>query len=129
MTELPVSIIYIRKDGELIPVDSKNNTKKKLFLSSVKEGEQIEVTYERVSKDGSYAQLSLIHPCIRDLAAQLGESFDDMKKMVKERSGFKIIAETGNYKSFADCDKEELSTVIRTVIELGEFCGANYRTM
>jgi hypothetical protein len=47
-----------------------------------------------------------------------------MKKVIKEKTGL-IMNE--DYKSFADCSKEELALVIQSIIEVGDIVGINFR--
>jgi len=88
-----------------------------LFIKGLQEGETVVITYEVQTADHSYAQLSKLHKCIRELANYVGESFDDMKLQVKIKAG--LCTDT-SCKSFSDCSKEELSMAIQAVIEIGE---------
>ena len=114
--QLPVSIRakVVNKSLEIDPLGS---AKLGLFIKGLQEGETVVITYEVQTADHSYAQLSKLHKCIRELANYVGESFDDMKLQVKVKAG--LCTDT-NCKSFSECSKEELSMAIQAVIEIGE---------
>jgi len=114
--QLPVSIRakVVNKSLEIDPLGS---AKLGLFIKGLQEGETVVITYEVQTADHSYAQLSKLHKCIRELANYVGESFDDMKLQVKIKAG--LCTDT-SCKSFSDCSKEELSMAIQAVIEIGE---------
>jgi hypothetical protein len=116
MDQLPVSIRakVVNKSLEIDPLGS---AKLGLFIKGLQEGETVVITYEVQTADHSYAQLSKLHKCIRELANYVGESFDDMKLQVKVKAG--LCTDT-SCKSFSDCSKEELSMAIQAVIEIGE---------
>jgi hypothetical protein len=120
MDQLPVSILFKKEGKELVFRSDLDKIKYDNFVKGMENGEFVEVTYEIRISDGSYAQLSKLHKCIRELGNFLGYSFDDMKLEVKERAGLK--SKTG-YKSFADCSREELSLAIQATIEIGDLVG------
>jgi hypothetical protein len=74
--------------------------------------------------NGTLAQIAKIHACIRELAIELGYTFDDMKAEVKRRNGMLI---NDKCKSFADCSKEELALVIQSIIQIGDLANINFR--
>ena len=114
--QLPVSIRakVVNKSLEIDPLGS---AKLGLFIKGLQEGETVVITYEVQTADHSYAQLSKLHKCIRELANYTGDSFEDMKLQVKLRAG---LCTDDSCKSFSDCSKEELSMAIQAVIEIGE---------
>lgn len=114
--QLPVSIRakVVNKSLEIDPLGS---AKLGLFIKGLQEGETVVITYEVQTADHSYAQLSKLHKCIRELAAYTGDTFEDMKLQVKLRAG--LCTDT-NCKSFSECSKEELSMAIQAVIEIGD---------
>ena len=102
------------------------------FLKSLSEGDEVEIFMNISSAAGSLAQISKVHTCIRALATESGYSFEEMKKLVKERSGLcYVITEKGVQeelcKSFAECTKEELSMAIEACVEIGELYNINLR--
>lgn len=126
MKQMPVTILYkvVKNEEGKLTLDYKrpmDQFKHDLFMKSVKEGDTIEITHEHWSTDHSYSQLSKVHACIRALAKELGYSFDDVKSLVKEKAGYPAV--DGNYKSFADSSKEELSMAIQAAIEIGNQVG------
>jgi len=125
-----VSIKLIKKNGQLI---YKNNAMKMLhneFTASMAEGQTVEMFLEAYKDDGSNLQLAKIHACIRKLAEEIGFTFEEMKKEIKRRSGLAygdLDSSSGYVKSFSDCSAEELSLVIQTIIEAGDFVNINFR--
>ena len=109
------------KNGQLV-YSKEADTALGLFLEKLSEGQEVDVFMSISDGKGSAAQISKVHKCIRELAKESGYSFDDMKKLVKEQAG--LVIDT-NYKSFAECDKDELSLAIQACIELGEFYNVN----
>ena len=109
------------KNGQLV-YSKEADTALGLFLEKLSEGQEVDVFMSISDGKGSAAQISKVHKCIRELAKESGYSFDDMKKLVKEKAGLVVDTE---YKSFAECDKDELSLAIQGCIELGEFYNVN----
>ena len=98
------------------------DAKKQLFKEFVKElpeGTKMDVFMDVSSSKGSKAQLAKIHAMIRQLADDIGEDVISLKAQVKEKSMIN--------KSFADCDKHELSSVIQAIYTMGDFLGSNLR--
>ena len=110
------------KDGKLIYPTEKDKLAYNLFIEKLSENQEVDVFMSIADSNGSVAQISKVHKCIRELAKESGYSFDDMKKLVKDEAGLLIGAK---YKSFADCDKDELNMAIQACIEIGEFYNVN----
>lgn len=106
-----------KKNGKLVYKLEKEQLGFKLFVDALEEGDQVEIFVNRLSKDGSLAQIAKVHTCIRKLSEESGYTFSEMKNLVKENSGLKL---GDTYKSFAECDKEELSSAIQTCVQIGE---------
>lgn len=123
MDQLPVTVVFIMKDKELVPVEVIDKVRQDTFFKSLKEGDKVEVTYEMQITDGSYSQLSKVHKCARELAKETGTTFEDMKKEIKKRAG--LVLSNKELKSFADCSREELSMAIQAAIEIGDVVGCN----
>lgn len=111
-----------KKDGRLQYITEKEKLTYKLFLDTLNEGDEVEIFINRKGKVGSLAQITKVHTCIRILAEEAGYSFNEMKLLVKENAGLKTGSQ---YKSFAECDKDELSTAIQTCVEIGELYNIN----
>jgi len=119
-----LTIQLVKRDGALIHRNKGTAALHTEFIKSLQEGQVIEIFMSAYQDDGSYAQLSKIHPCIRKLASEQGYTFEEMKLEIKRRTG---LAYDGYVKSFADCSVEELNLVIETIIEIGDFVGINFR--
>lgn len=111
------------KNGQLV-YSKEADTALGLFLEKLSEGQEVDVFMSISDGKGSAAQISKVHKCIRELAKESGYSFDDMKKLVKEHAGLLV---DDSYKSFADCDKDELNLAIQSCIEIGDFNGMQLR--
>lgn len=123
-----VTVKYIVKDGQLYPASQADESRIKLFNKSLVEGEQIELYFSKVNgAEKTLGQLAKVHAHIRDIAMFSGNSFDAVKEEVKRKAGLYVITGTSSsdkvLKSFADCNKEELSTAIQACIEIGDLVG------
>lgn len=104
----------------------------KLFVDNLAEGQTVEVFFDANKDDGTLAQLAKIHKCIREIAKETGNDFEDIKDLIKVRSGFcfkknvdgEIITKC---KSFAKASKEDLGFVIEALIKLGDLVSVNCR--
>jgi hypothetical protein len=124
-----IFIKAMQKDGELHYPIKAQETRYKNFLKEIPEGANIEI-FISVSTEakGSNAQLARIHAMIRELASDLGYTFEEVKLMVKRHTGLCFNQDNQEYcKSFADCDKTELNLVIQECIRLGDFNGIQLR--
>lgn len=122
------TINFIKKDGQLVPASEREGGKLKLFNMSIKEGDMLEV-YISLStpSDKTLGQLAKVHALIRELASQTGHTFDEIKDEIKRKAGLYVItgtrSEDKEFKSFADCSKDELSKAIEACIEVGHMLG------
>jgi hypothetical protein len=57
------------------------------------------------------------------MAKESGVTFEEMKLMIKQKAGLHL--KDGQFKSFADCSRDDLSGVIQTILEVSEFLGMN----
>lgn len=89
------------------------------IIKELPEGTKIEVFANTVGMKGSNAQLAKIHAMLRQLADDIGDDPLSLKEHVKNQV---MIT-----KSFADCDTEELNSIIQTIITLGDWNGSNLR--
>jgi len=124
--------VFIKKDGVLVYKNPGGEEAFTRFKTSLEEGSVVQVFFDANPDDGTLAQLAKIKVCIRRIAAEMGATFEDTQKEVKVRSG--LIVENAvegqvdiTYRSFADCSKEELSTAIATIIQIGEFINLDLR--
>jgi hypothetical protein len=116
-------------NGKLTQPD-KNKILFEQFVKSLPEGTEVEMFMNIVTDNGSLAQISKVHTCIRVLAQESGYTFEEMKLLVKQRSGLCLVFIEGEIsqeicKSFGECTKEELSMAIQACIEIGEIYNIN----
>ena len=98
------------------------------FVDELPEGAKVEIFVSISGDNGTNAQIAKIHVSIRQLANDLGYSFSEMKLLVKRKAGLCFNKNGTEYcKSFGDCSKEELNSVIQEIIELGDEVGSNLR--
>lgn len=122
--------VLVKKDGKLT-YDKK--TMEKLFnafVSSIQEGQKVDVIFETQTDTGSTPQIARLHATIREIATDTGHTFEEIKMLVKEKSGLCIQKkEQGQLvtlcKSFGDCSREQLNLAIQASIEIGEALGIN----
>ena len=116
-----LSVKLVKKDGKLTYPDEKSRLAYQIFLDKIPEGQKVEMYIGLADADHSIAQLAKVHACIRELAKESGYSFDDMKMIIKEKSG--LCYDAGDAvmcKSFAECSSTELGLAIEAAIEIGE---------
>ena len=104
---------FIKKDGKLVYDSPQDKLAYEIFLDKIPEEQKVEMYLDLASGDKSAAQLAKVHACIRELAKEAGNTFEEMKKIIKTEAGL------GN-KSFADCSKNELMLAIEACIDLGK---------
>ena len=98
------------------------------FVKDLPEGAKVEIFVSISGDNGTNAQIAKIHVSIRQLANDLGYSFSEMKLLIKRKAGLCFNKNGTEYcKSFGDCSKEELNSVIQEIIELGDEVGSNLR--
>ena len=111
---------FIKKDGKLVFAHPQDKLAYEIFLEKIPEGQKVDMYLDLANTDHSKAQLAKVHACIRELAKESGYTFDEMKCVVKDQAG--LVYKEGimkNYKSFADCSKDELMLAIEACIQIG----------
>lgn len=104
---------FVKTNGKLVYESPKDKLAYELFVEKIPEGQKVEMYIDLATADKSNAQLAKVHACIRELAKESGNTFEDMKNIVKKESGLKD-------KSFADCSKSEIMLAIEACIDLGQ---------
>jgi hypothetical protein len=119
-----ITVRFGKNSGKLKLLTTEDAAKYFQFEKDLAEGEVVEVYITKIENedDKTSGQLAKVHACIRELARETGHTFEEMKEIVKEKAGLYDPA-SKKYKSFADCDKKELSDAIQTCIELGNIIG------
>ena len=116
------------KDGELDFPAKINKTRLNTFLKSLPNGTRLEMFISASDDNGTNAQLARLHAMIREIANDLGYTFQEVKLMVKRETGLCFMKNKTEYcKSFADCDKSELNLAIQECVRLGDFNGMQLR--
>lgn len=118
--------------GKLIHIRQGDEVRYKDFIKSLEEGTEVELFMEINNADGTLAQLAKVHKCIRILASHTGHSFEDIKLVIKDRSGLLIKRtvmdkEYIDWKSFGDCSRDELNLAIQACVDMGDDVGLNLR--
>ena len=98
------------------------------WVKELPEGTKVEIFVSVSGEDGTNAQLAKIHAMIRELANDIGHTFQEIKLEAKRKTGLCFVRDKQEYcKSFKDCSKQELNLVIQSLIEMGDFTGLNLR--
>jgi len=98
------------------------------WVKELPEGTKVEIFVSIAGEDGTNAQLAKVHAMIRELANEVGHTFQEMKLEAKRKAGLCFVRDKQEYcKSFKDCSKQELNLVIQALIEIGDFTGINLR--
>jgi len=117
-----------KKDGKLVYNIKAQEKIYNSFVEDLPEGTKVEIFVSVSDGNGTNAQIAKIHVSIRQLANEVGYSFSEMKLLVKRKAGLCFNKNGTEYcKSFGDCSKEELNSVIQEIIELGDELGSNLR--
>tara|TARA_R110002020_G_scaffold6077_1_gene25410 strand:- start:1695 stop:2078 length:384 start_codon:yes stop_codon:yes gene_type:complete len=117
-----------KKDGKLAYNIKAQEKIYNSFVEDLPEGTKVEIFVSVSDGNGTNAQIAKIHVSIRQLANEVGYSFSEMKLLVKRKAGLCFNKNGTEYcKSFGDCSKEELNSVIQEIIELGDELGSNLR--
>jgi hypothetical protein len=119
-------------DEKLVYISEAEEKLYRLFVKNLALGQTVDVFFDANKDDGTLAQLAKIHKCIREIAKETGNDFEDIKDLIKVRSGLcfkknidgEIITKC---KSFAKASKEDLGFVIEALITLGDLCNINCR--
>jgi|688.fasta_scaffold285172_2 hypothetical protein len=119
-----ITVRFGKHGGKLKLLTSEDAAKYFQFEKDLAEEEIVEVYITKIvdEDDKTSGQLAKVHACIRELARETGHTFEEMKEIVKEKAGLYDPA-SKEYKSFADCNKKELSDAIQNCVELGAIIG------
>ena len=112
-----------KTDKELNYTSAADQKKYTVFREAIPDGYLVEVYMEIQADDGTLAQLAKIHSMLRTLCTHTGDSFEDMKLIIKKRAGLCVEKELDGSrflycKSLGKCSKEELSLVIQALLEI-----------
>jgi hypothetical protein len=126
-----LSIHLVKKGDKLVHKLNSTNKTYSDFVKGLEEGQLVEAFFDANVDDGTLAQLAKIYKCIRELAREVGEEFEDMKIQIKKSAGLCIRKTVDGEdflicKSLGDCSKVELGLVIDAIIKKGEFVGINF---
>lgn len=116
------------KNGALVfPIKAIGNKYQK-FLNDLPEGAKLEIFIGVSGDKGSNPQLARLHSMIREIAQEIGYTFEEAKLVVKRKAGLCFTKNKEEYcKSFGQCDKDELNLAIQACIEIGDFSGMQLR--
>jgi hypothetical protein len=124
MNHQPFNGKFIKRNGKLEFPSLAVSKQHELFVSNVPDGTIVEFFFEVQQDDGTLPQLAKLHAMIRELALHVGEPFDNMKLLVKDKAGLCLAREVSGKeyflaKSFGECSREELSLAIQAAIDIG----------
>lgn len=129
-------------DGKMNHIRLADEAKYKEFIQALEVGDQVDMYMEINSADNTLLQLAKVHKCIRELAKHTGNSFDDIKMVVKDKAGLVIKREISvlstkdpglqkkvymDWKSFGKISRDDLGLAIQACIDLGDLVGINLR--
>jgi hypothetical protein len=124
MNHQPFNGKFIKRNGRLEFSSLAISKQHELFVSEIPDGTIVEFFFEVQQDDGTLPQLAKLHAMIRELALHVGEPFDNMKLLVKDKAGLCLAREVSGKeyflaKSFGECSREELSLAIQAAIDIG----------
>lgn len=116
------------KNGKIhFPNKAQENRYKK-FLGSFPDDARVEIFVGINTEKGSIAQLARIHAMCKEIANEIGYTFDEIKLQVKRKAGLCIVKGGAEYcKSFSNCDKQELNLAIQAALEIGDMMDMQLR--
>ena len=123
----------LKKVGDkLVHIKTGDEMRYKDFIKLLEEGTLIDLFMEINSGDGTLAQLAKVHKCIRVIAHETGHTFDEIKLVVKEKTGLVVKRQAMgkeylDWKSFGDVSRDDLNLAIQTCINIGEDLNINLR--
>ena len=131
------------EDGKMQFIRAADEVKYKEFIRDLDIDDQLDYFIEINSANNTLLQLAKVHKCIREIAKHTGNSFDDIKMVIKDKAGLVIkrevtvlktidepVKETKVYmdwKSFGKISKDDLSLAIQACVDLGDHVGLNLR--
>jgi len=116
MKQLPVTILLKMEDGKLVPKRDMDKHKLEVYVKNLQEGDTIQVTYEEQSTDGTYAQISKLQACTRELANHLGYSHEEIKDMSDEDKVYMIrylVKLVQSYQESSNIQYELISALVK----------------
>lgn len=124
MKNQPFNGKFIKRNGRLEFSSLAISKQHELFVSDIPDGTIVEFFFEVQHDDGTLPQLAKLHAMIRELSLHVGEPFDNMKLLVKDKAGLCLAREVSGKeyflaKSFGECSREELSLAIQAAIDIG----------
>ena len=124
MNYKPLNGKFIKRNGRLEFSSLAVSKQHEVFVSEVPDGTIVEFFFEVQQDDGTLPQLAKLHAMIRELALHIGEPFEDMKLLVKDKAGLCLARQVAGKeyflaKSFGECSREELSLAIQAAIDIG----------
>lgn len=124
MNYQPFNGKFIKRNGRLEFSSLAVSKQHEIFVSDIPDGTIVEFFFEVQQDDGTLPQLAKLHAMIRELALHVGEPFDNMKLLVKDKAGLCLAREVSGKeyflaKSFGECSREELSLAIQAAIDIG----------
>lgn len=122
---------FEKKDGKLTISSKGELIRYEGFKHLLEEGQKIEAYFDIIHDDGSLGQLARIHAMIRDLSLHTGNSFENMKLLVKDKAGLCITRtiegkEYFNCKSFGDSSRKQLSLAMQACEEIAVQTGFKF---
>ena len=124
MNYKPLNGKFIKRNGRLEFSSLAIFKQHEVFVSEVPDNTIVEFFFEVQQDDGTLPQLAKLHAMIRELALHIGEPFEDMKLLVKDKAGLCLSREVAGKeyflaKSFGECSREELALAIQAAIDIG----------
>lgn len=117
---------WIKKHGKL---EFKSKIDESLFhalTKGMREGQTIFFTVDFADDNGTLQQIAKIKAATRDIAKESGHTFIEIEQTIKKQAGL-YDENTEIYKSFGNCSREQLSSAIQVIINIGESLGLNLK--
>jgi hypothetical protein len=113
----------VKKDGKVVLSSEAAKVRYADFVKAIPDFTECHLYLETVSGYISNAELKKIHAMIREIANESGHSFNEIKDLVKYKSG--LITELGK-ESFSELKSEEIESVFVSLYDMGMFLNINF---
>jgi hypothetical protein len=120
MNYKPLNGKFIKRNGKLEFSSLAVSKQHEVFVSDIPDNTIVEFFFEVQQDDGTLPQLAKLHVMIRELALYIGEPFEDMKLLVKDKAGLCLSRQVAGKeyflaKSFGECSREQLALAIQAL--------------
>lgn len=117
---------WTKKHGKLEFSSKQEESLFHALTRGMRENQKIYFMIDFADDNGTLQQIAKLKAGTRDIAKESGHSFIEVEQEIKKNAGL-FDENTGIYKSFGNCSREQLSSSIQVMINIGETIGLNLK--